>query len=610
MKQEELKKILLKNNINQETLSPYLEVDYYGTIKAILSIIHYLIKVGSKRTEKILQLVETLEMISISNLNKRKIRTLNNLIAKFEIECQEQLPLSAQTKGSNIITRILDISTDTQNKKIDEQYHRQIGFIMDLMSNKINLDYICNYLSSCTQILKFQNHQGQTIFDELLIAYCNLPETEIQTINNYYRVLSTFWNKELLPTIIDQSNNYLALLENPSYKDKKHVAYLKKILEQTPILEEEIADFHQVRLYPSDQVRKELTKLSTIQIPRIDYSFQNVITIDDESSICLDDAIYLGKNHNGTYTLYIHITDIPSLVPYNSRLNQEAYQLGETIYLPGKNISIYPKEISYNKASLLPNQPRNVLTYKIEVDSNFDVLPDTLQIIPSRIQVKRRMTYQEVDNLICSTEKSELHSMLNNLAKICMKLRYKNPNKEVYRKIENLMVYNSKNASNKIDYSYAANIVQESMILVNHLSAQYFKDKGYPYLYRILTAKHLEPEMHRILQLIQGKDAILSENMYRNIQNTILSPSYSSLPLEHSGLSLTPYSHSTSPARRYSDGYIQYLTYSFLFTPVTDHKIYKWEAEVKQVAEHLNNCTNNNEMFSKTYRKMKKNAML
>ena len=59
---------------------------------------------------------------------------------------------------------------------------------------------------------------------------------------------------------------------------------------------------------------------------RHDFTYQKVITIDDEGNKCNDDGFYIERNCDGSYTLYIHISDVPSLVKKDSLIDLYAYK--------------------------------------------------------------------------------------------------------------------------------------------------------------------------------------------------------------------------------------------------------------------------------------------
>ena len=329
------------------------------------------------------------------------------------------------------------------------------------------------------------------------------------------------------------------------------------------------------------------------------------ITIDDEDALCLDDAISLVKNKDGSFCYYVAITDIPSLIPYGSYTFYDALSRVETIYLCDKNISLYHEAIGNNLCSLLPNSSKNVIVYKVFVDPSFNINPDSLEIHKGIINVRNRLSYKQVDkqeNLDVETGK-----MLENIALLCYKLRSQNKIKERYRFIENTINRDATwHHSLYTDKSISANIVQESMLLTNHLAPKYFLDNGLVYTYRnhkFPTNIMVNSELDRLLNLSKTS---IKENEVKKIFNIIrdnyLNAYYSVYNEGHEGLNYDVYSHSSSAARRACDGFNQYLTYEQLFKgTVSDKKHYILEATAKEVVEYINRKKKENDKFASEY---------
>jgi exoribonuclease R len=91
------------------------------------------------------------------------------------------------------------------------------------------------------------------------------------------------------------------------------------------------------------------------------------VTLDPASSTDLDQAFHIERS--GTdIILHYAIADVPWFVDYDSPMAQEAWRRGETIYLPGDKISLYPEIISQGAASLLPDGPRPAVVFTVRID--------------------------------------------------------------------------------------------------------------------------------------------------------------------------------------------------------------------------------------------------
>jgi exoribonuclease R len=90
-------------------------------------------------------------------------------------------------------------------------------------------------------------------------------------------------------------------------------------------------------------------------------------TLDPASSTDLDQAFHIARS--GTdIILHYAIADVPWFVDYDSPMAKEAWHRGETIYLPGDRISLYPEVISQGVASLLPDGPRPAVVFTVRID--------------------------------------------------------------------------------------------------------------------------------------------------------------------------------------------------------------------------------------------------
>lgn len=322
---------------------------------------------------------------------------------------------------------------------------------------------------------------------------------------------------------------------------------------------------------------------------RVDYTEQNVITIDGPDSRCLDDGICLESLDDGSYNLYIHIIDIPSIVSYDSNINKEAFKLKQSMYFPNFTIPLFPDYISYNRGSLLPFGNRNVITYKFRVDPNYNVLFDTLEINRGIVAVKHCFKYNEVDKKINSGIYGDTEIMLRKLAMIASKLRKNNVKKDNYRNLENYLLRTNHTNSAMADKSNAANLVQEMMILINHGTSEYFKNMGFPFIYRANSNNSGIPYDMLLNTILDNKDKLTSDD-YKCIKGQILSSYYTASPCHHDGLNLSTYSHVSSPARRYVDYVNQYLFYESQ-KELEDSRVYELENVAKSVASFVNNDT-------------------
>jgi len=139
------------------------------------------------------------------------------------------------------------------------------------------------------------------------------------------------------------------------------------------------------------------------------------------------------------------------------------------------------------------------------------------------------------------------------------------------------------------------------MILVNYMVAKYFKDNGYPYIYRkvvIPSSDYIEKQIEMIKQM---DASIMEDKVFLNkLKESAMESIYWDVPVRHNGLKLECYSHSTSPARRYPDAFCQYLIHDLLIDKNLDN-IPLWDYRVKELVNYLNNREKEIERFASEY---------
>jgi exoribonuclease R len=93
------------------------------------------------------------------------------------------------------------------------------------------------------------------------------------------------------------------------------------------------------------------------------------VTLDPLSSTDLDQAFVIERSGNALMLRYA-IADIGWFAGQDSAVAVEAWQRGETIYLPDRKISLYPPVLSEGAASLLPDGDRPAILFSVSVSGD------------------------------------------------------------------------------------------------------------------------------------------------------------------------------------------------------------------------------------------------
>ena len=457
--------------------------------------------------------------------------------------------------------------------------------------------------------------------EEVLDYYLKLPKNN-PDINYYEKILELFLYNMKSQDLTKNKGKYLQMINKSPCKNSWHIKKIFNIIEMSDhVTIKELGKKYRIKYHFPQHVIEEIPSIYQNLDNRVDLTQQNAITIDGAKTNLFDDAFYVLELPNGNYKLYIHIVDIPSYIKKTSNINNEAYLRGETLYLQDCIVPMIPDEITTFMCSLNKNSIKNAITYEINLDSNFDFIGnnilDYLKIYKSLICIKENYSYQWADRLI---KDENGNNILFNAYLITDKLKRENASKEIYRNIQNRL--------DRLNYSVepkestmnnlSASIIQELMILVNHLTAEYFTHIDMPFMYRNskrLSKEELNDKLKMYYDYINSNKLHLNElnsSNVRNIADILSRTAYYSIDNEgHFGLNMDTYSHSSSPMRRYADIISQRLIYDFIFNNYLNNSlIYKWEEEIEETSKHLNEKESDNEMFEAEYNFLIKRKIL
>ncbi|GAD89646.1 exoribonuclease 2 [Vibrio halioticoli NBRC 102217] len=136
----------------------------------------------------------------------------------------------------------------------------------------------------------------------------------------------------------------------------------------------------------ADLVREDLT-----HIP--------FVTIDGESTKDMDDALYARKTENGQFELTIAIADPTAYITPDDEMDKVARERGFTIYLPGRNIPMLPRDLADNLCSLIQDQERVALCCTVTIDSD-GTIQDDIRFFAANIKSHARLAYNYVSDYL------------------------------------------------------------------------------------------------------------------------------------------------------------------------------------------------------------------
>lgn len=315
---------------------------------------------------------------------------------------------------------------------------------------------------------------------------------------------------------------------------------------------------------------------------RQDFTQKTIITIDPKDARDFDDAISLERIENDHWLLGVHIADVSHFVKPKSKLDDEAYRRGTSVYLPDRVVPMLPEIISNNLASLQPDRVRYAMTAMIELTPEGKLVGT--EFYRTAIRSKRRFTYEEVDQFLADRDawkeklKPAVHQLLGDmhtLAMVLRKNRFENGSLEMTLPEVKLeldregKVVGAKTMENTESHQ----MIEEFMLMANVAVAQQLADMGLNVLRRIHEAPNERKlgelttfvrelgldvdslqnrfEMKRVLE--ETADTQFRQAVHLGVLRSMQKAIYSPKDEGHFALNFDNYCHFTSPIRRYPD---------------------------------------------------------
>lgn len=290
------------------------------------------------------------------------------------------------------------------------------------------------------------------------------------------------------------------------------------------------------------------TLLCSSESTRLDLSHLDCFTVDDPVTKDMDDALSLERSENG-FILGVHISDVAYLIETASIVDREARRRCTSIYLPDLTINMFPEILSQEVLSLKANTLRPSLSYLFEIDHRYQIVDFKIQ--RSLVMIKKRMTYDEVDELLMRNQYP--WDVLHQIAACSEEVRMtRGATKVNKREVLVALTDEQKIIINEVDEDGPArSLISEFAILANSASALYGVNNKIPLLFRGQESPDqnaLQRERDTILNNIPSgpaQDYQMRFGLKKSLVSTHAAP--------HASLGLKEYCQATSPIRRYYD---------------------------------------------------------
>lgn len=318
---------------------------------------------------------------------------------------------------------------------------------------------------------------------------------------------------------------------------------------------------------------------------REDYRDEIIFTIDGADTKDIDDAISLRKMGD-SYELGVHIADVSHYVKQNSKLDEEAFNRGTSIYFADRVVPMLPPELSNGICSLNPKEDRLAFSCIMTVSATGHLVDYAFKKSVIRSRVKG--VYKEINQILDHSESEEIRQkynglydtifLMHELAKILTQNKRDRGAPEIETS-ESYIVLDENGITVDIlprTRGESEVMIEEFMLIANEAAASAAKLKEVPFVYRI----HEPPSedkmtgLHTALTALgidaktikTGAPPLELSKLITNAKGTRLYPlintlvlrsmskaKYHEVPIGHYGLGLENYAQFTSPIRRYPD---------------------------------------------------------
>ena len=317
---------------------------------------------------------------------------------------------------------------------------------------------------------------------------------------------------------------------------------------------------------------------------------------------------------NHLYQIGVHIADVSFYVRPGTKIDDEAYQRGTSVYLVDRVLPMLPEELCNDKCSLRPDEDKLCMSVIFTMDADAHVLK--YKICRTVIRSNMRLNYDEAQQIIeNANQASGVKSGLSGEAGLCSvseavctlnslahKLRAERIAKGALTIEQDEMRFrlDKDGYPTEIYFEHpneAHHLIEEFMLLANRTVATAV-GAGRPFVYRV----HDLPDAEKLEEVKKFKrqcamtarmrhHQISEEAVRRAIDMlTIRAQSkavYSTYNIGHYGLAFSHYTHFTSPIRRYPDLMVHRLVEKYI---LTGKKETMTREELEDKCEHCSAC--------------------
>lgn len=342
-------------------------------------------------------------------------------------------------------------------------------------------------------------------------------------------------------------------------------------------------------------------------------------TIDPADAKDFDDALSFAvvndedqspmiNDQSPIYQIGVHIADVSFYVRPGTKVDDEAYQRGTSVYLVDRVLPMLPEELCNNKCSLRPGEDKLCMSVVFTMDDHARVIK--YKVCRTVIRSDARLNYDEAQEIITGNPRNPsdhriLDSALLTLNKLAQQMRAERIANGALTIEQDEMRFKLDEKGHPTEIYFespneAHHLIEEFMLLANKTIAKAV-GSGRPFVYRV----HDLPDSEKLDEVEAFKSTIKNqkskrtsrysgksaEGLRRAIEMLTIRAQakavYSTYNIGHYGLAFTHYTHFTSPIRRYPDLMVHRLVEKYI---LTGKKVEMNREEMEMMCEHCSAC--------------------
>lgn len=312
-----------------------------------------------------------------------------------------------------------------------------------------------------------------------------------------------------------------------------------------------------------------------------------LVTIDGADARDFDDAVFAEADpdprNQGGWRAVVAIADVSHYVKPGDALDKEAHLRGNSVYFVDRVVPMLPERLSNDLCSLRPNEDRACLAVDMIIDKHGKL--KSYRFKRALMRSKARLTYDQVEKALNGnadpTTKPLAESVILPLYGCYQSLKKARKLRGTIEieKTENTFELGEDGSIQAVKAKSrleSHQLIEELMIAANVAAAKTLQAKDWPNVYRVherpdktrlqtlynfaknlklpvkkFTGTNIIGSINNLLQLVE--DLPFKKLFNELILRSQAQARYSTHNMGHFGLSLTAYSHFTSPIRRYAD---------------------------------------------------------